>query len=96
MLKKKYLPGAMHVTQSTSTSCLIPSLNVDKRALGLCPALAEKFMSHIAKTIKVPVTASYPQYGFFPSGKFNVHLFLRKLLYCNFLTTCLKNVKERA
>ena len=66
----------MHVTQSTSASCLIPSLNVDKRALGLCPALAEKFMSHIAKTIKLPVTANYPQYGFFPSGKFN----LRKLL----------------
>ena len=70
----------MHVTQSPSASCLIPSLNVDKRALGLSQALAEKFMSHIAKTIKLPVTANYPQYGFFPSGKFNVQLYLRKLL----------------
>ena len=65
---------------SPSPSFLIPSLNVDKRALGLCPALAETFMSHIAKTIKVPVTGNYPQYGFFPSGKFNVQLYLRKLL----------------
>ena len=84
MLKKKYLPEAMHFTQSPSPSCQIPSLNVDRRALGLSPALAEKFISTIAKTIKVPVTlpvtANYPKYGFFPSGKFNVQLYLRKLL----------------
>ena len=61
-------PGFMHVTQSPSPSCLIPSLNVDKRALGLSPALAERFFSTIAKTVKVPVTAKYPQYGFFPSA----------------------------
>ena len=34
-------PGPMHVTQSPSPSCLIPSLNVDRSALGLSPALAE-------------------------------------------------------
>ena len=65
-------PGSMHVTQSPSPSCLIPSFNVDKRALGLSPALAEKFISKIAKTMKMPGTANlannYPQYGFFPSA----------------------------
>ena len=65
---------------SPSPSFLISSLNVDTSALGLSQALAEKFMSTISKTIKVPVTANYPQYGFFPSGKFNVHFYLRKLL----------------
>jgi hypothetical protein len=70
----------MHITQSPSPSCLIPSLNVDKSTLGLSPALAEKFISTIAKTIKVPVTANYPQYGFFPSGKFIVELYFRKCL----------------
>ena len=64
-------PGPMHVTQSPSPSCLIPSLNVDRRALGLSPALAEKFISKIAKSMKLPGTNpanNYPQYGFFPSA----------------------------
>ena len=62
-------PGPMHVTQSPSPSCLIPSLNVDRRALGLSPALAEKFISKIAKTIQPTNPANnYPQYGFFPSA----------------------------
>ena len=65
---------------SPSPSYLIPSLNVDKMALGLSPALAENFISTIAKSINVPVTGNYPQYGFFPSGKFNIQLYWRKLL----------------
>ena len=69
------LPTALEHQQGTSaasSSSLIPSLNVDRRALGLSPALAEKFISKIAKTMKLPGTNpanNYPQYGFFPSAE---------------------------